>query len=332
MKKIPVIILVGPTAVGKTNLSIELATKMNGEIISADSMQIYKYMDIGTAKISLNETKGIKHYLINEIFPDEAFSVSDFQNKAMKYIDIIIKKKKLPIIVGGTGLYVNSIIYDLDFSKTVSNPHIRKKYNMLANKYGNEYIHKELEKIDIKSAQRIHTNDRKRIIRALEVFYVTGKPMSEFYNNFRKPNEKFDLAVIGLTMNRKKLYERINKRVDTMIENGLISEVKKLLSMGYDKSLVSMQGLGYKEIIDYLNGKYSLEEAIEIIKRDTRRFAKRQLTWFRRESQLKWVNLDDFNSIKETAAYIQNYINETLKNNKIFNNIIMGEGLCEKYY
>lgn len=307
-----IVIIAGPTAVGKTSISIKVAKKINGEIISADSMQIYKHMNIGTAKISKPEMAGIKHYLIDEINPDENFTVSDFQSIANKYISLILNKAKVPIVVGGTGLYINSLIYDLDFTKAISNWSLRDKYNEKAKKYGNQYIYDELKEVDIESANRIHVNDTKRIIRALEIYYETGKPMSYFYKDFRKENEKYNIVFIGITMDREKLYERINKRVDIMIESGLIEEVKKLLNMGYNEDLVSMQGLGYKEIIQYLKGNYRLDEAIEILKRDSRRFAKRQLTWFRRNDKIKWIKVDNFGNSDELIEYIVKYVKEKL--------------------
>lgn len=322
--KKPLILLVGPTAVGKTELSINIAKKLNCEIISADSMQIYKYMDIGTAKITKEEMNGIRHHLIDEIEPDKEFTVANFQKLAFKYIDEILSKGKLPMIVGGTGLYINSIIYNLDFTKAVSNWGLRQKYEFLANKYGNIFIYKELEKIDPISAKRIHVNDRKRIIRALEIYHETGKPMSKYYNDFRKPNEKLDFALVGLTMNRKKLYDRINKRVEMMIEKGLIDEVKKILDMGYKENSIALQGLGYKEIIKYLKGEWDLDKALYILKRDTRRFAKRQLTWFRREDKIKWIDVEQFNNKNQIEEYIIKYVKEKLKTNRIFNDIIHG--------
>ncbi|KNF08921.1 tRNA dimethylallyltransferase MiaA [Gottschalkia purinilytica] len=317
MDKKSIFLLVGPTAIGKTGLSIELAKKLNGEIISADSIQIYKYMDIGTAKITEEEKEGISHYMIDEVFPDQEFSVSDFQKRAYEYIDTITSKNKLPIIVGGTGLYTNSIIYDLDFTKAISNWDLREKYLKEVEIYGNEYIYEKLKKIDPSSAERLHINDTKRIIRALEIYHETGKPMSHFYKDFRAPNKKFHIAKIGLTMDRQKLYSRINQRVDNMIDNGLIEEVEKLLNMGYSENLTSMKGLGYKEIVKYLKGEYSLDEAIEILKRDTRRYAKRQLTWFRRDGGINWVNIDEFDNRDNLVQYIVNYVKEYLKISRI---------------
>lgn len=311
-QKKPLFILIGPTAVGKTEISIELAHKLNGEIISADSMQIYKYMDIGTAKITEEEKRGIKHYLIDEIYPDQKFSVSDFKRLAEKYITEILNKGKLPIVVGGTGLYINSLVYELDFTNAISNQKFRNEMMSKVKAFGNKYIHDELRRIDPISAERIHINDTKRIIRALEIYHETGKPMSYYYKNFRKPNSKYNIAMVGLTIDRANLYKRINYRIDKMIELGLVNEVKNLLKMGYSSDLVSMQGLGYKEIIAYLKGECTLEEAINILKRDTRRFAKRQLTWFRRDNRIHWVNLEEFSNKNEIVNYIVNYIKNIL--------------------
>jgi len=310
MLKKTILVIVGPTAVGKTSISIDVAKNIDGEIISADSMQIYKYMDVGTAKITKEDMDGIKHYMIDEVFPNEEFSVSDFQKKTYKYIDIITEKGKYPMIVGGTGLYINSIVYKLDFTKTVSNWNLRDKFIKKAEKYGNEYIYNELMKIDPDSAKRIHINDTKRIIRALEIYYDTGTPMSKYYNNFRQYNDDFNFIIFGLTMDRDKLYNRINTRIDEMIDKGLIDEVKNLMSRGFDENNIAMQGLGYKEIIKYLNGCYTLEEAIEILKRDSRRFAKRQLTWFRRDERINWIKIDEFNNRNEIVEYIINHVNQ----------------------
>ena len=302
------LVLTGPTGIGKTAISIDIAKKLKGEIISADSMQIYRYMDIGTAKITLEEMDNIPHYMLNIVYPDEEFTVADFKNKAEKYIEKINKSGKLPILTGGTGLYLNSIVYELKFTKVEANEELRKEYDYLADMYGNQYIHDELYKVDAISANRININDRQRIIRALEIFYETGKPMSYYNKNFRKETEKYNLTMIGLTMDRAKLYSRINKRVDFMIEEGLIDEVRKLMDMGYSTELVSMQGIGYKEIISYLEGEAKLDETIEILKRNTRRYAKRQLTWFRRDNRIKWIDINQYDSIEEVSETIISYI------------------------
>lgn len=301
-------ILTGPTGIGKTGLSIQLARHLNGEIISADSMQIYKYMDIGTAKISISEMEGIKHHLIDFIYPDEGFTVSDYKNYATRIISKINEREKLPILVGGTGLYINSLIYDLKFAQVPPNEELRKQYEDLANKHGNEYIHTKLSKIDKVTSDRISPADRKRIIRALEIYHTTGKTATDYGKNFRKETSKYQLAMICLNMKRSSLYERINKRVDIMVEKGLVREVKCILDKGYDKNLVSMQGIGYKEIIMYLDGIITLEKAIEMIKKGSRNYAKRQLTWFRRDKRTKWVNIDGFNDSKELINYISGYV------------------------
>ncbi|WP_236914239.1 tRNA (adenosine(37)-N6)-dimethylallyltransferase MiaA [Clostridium sp. Cult2] len=305
------LVLVGPTAIGKTAISIDLAKKIDGEIISADSMQIYKYMDIGTAKITEEEMNNVPHYLLDVVYPDEEFTVANYKYYAEKYIDKINQADKIPLVVGGTGLYLNSLVYELKFARVKPNEKFRQKFNEIADIYGNQYIFDELTKIDNISAKRINPNDRKRIIRALEIYYETGKPMSYYNKDFRKEVDKYNLAMIGLTVDRATLYSRINTRVDMMIMEGLVEEVKKLLAMGYHKELVSMQAIGYKEIISYLGGNISLDEAIEILKRNTRRFAKRQLTWFKRDNRIYWINVGQYKSIDEISNYIISY----LKNN-----------------
>lgn len=309
------VVLLGPTAVGKTSISIELAKKINGEIISADSMQIYKYMDIGTAKITKDEMDDIPHYMIDIIYPDEEFTVADFKKRASEYIRQINDRNNIPMIVGGTGLYINSIVYELKFARVKPNEKFRNKWNNIADKYGNQYIYEELKNADPLSAKRINVNDRKRIIRALEILHETGKPMSYYNKNFRKETEEYNLVMIGFTMDRAKLYSRINKRVDNMLEQGLIEEVKMLMDMGYTKDLVSMQGIGYKEVIDYLEGNIELNQMIEILKRNTRRFAKRQLTWFRRDNRIKWIDVDQFDSIDSISIYLADYILKSLNIN-----------------
>lgn len=303
---IPLIILTGPTAVGKTELSINIAKRLNCEIISADSMQVYKYMDVGTAKITYDEMQGVKHYLIDEVKPDFEFSVAEFQQRSKKYIKEIDKKDKLPLVTGGTGLYLNSLIYNMDFAKSDANNEIREKLNNEAEEFGTIYLHNKLKELDIQAASRIHPNNTKRIIRALEVCYQ-GKQMDDFSLDL-KYNPEYKPIIIVLNRNRQHLYDRINRRVDIMIENGLIDEVKKLLSMGYSKDMVSMQGIGYKEIIKYLDDEYSLDEAIEIVKRDSRRYAKRQITWFKRYEEAKWFDLDEYTDLQKLEIDILSYI------------------------
>ncbi len=309
-------ILIGPTAIGKTALSVELAKRINGEIISADSMQIYKYMNIGSAKITKEEMENIPHHLIDIIFPNEDFTVADFKNNAVKLIKDINSRGKLPIVAGGTGLYINSLVYNLNFTQVAPNEEIRVKLESLGDKHGNEYLHQELEKIDIESAEKISVNDRKRIIRAIEIFEITGKPISEHNKNFRVPVEDYNLVMIGLNMDRKELYNRINLRVDIMIEEGLVEEVNNLLKMGYNKELVSMQGIAYKEIIMYLECNISLEKSIKLIKQGSRNYAKRQLTWFRRDNRIKWVNVDKFSNLDDLSQYIIDYSKDKIIINK----------------
>ncbi len=309
MSKKPLIILTGPTAVGKTSLSISLAKAVNGEIISADSMQVYKYMDIGTAKIRPEEMEDVPHYLISEFNPDEEFSVVKFQAYAKKYIESIYERNKIPILVGGTGFYIQAVLYDIDFEENPSDRSYRKELELLAQTKGSEYLHGMLAKLDPKSSKTIHPNNIKRIIRALEYIRQTGEPISVHNETQREKSSPYNYKYFVLNKERAKLYEAINHRVDLMIENALIDEVKQLLNMGYTKDMVSMQGLGYKEIIDYLEGNTSLEEAIDILKRDTRHYAKRQLTWFRREKDIIWVDKDNFSN----EAAIIDFLLENLK-------------------
>lgn len=288
------IVLTGPTAVGKTSLSIALAKAVDGEIISADSMQVYKYMNIGTAKITEEEKCGIPHFLIDELEPDEEFNVTIFKNKVMGYIKDIKSRGKVPIIVGGTGFYIQSVIYDINFNEYGDDSNVRKKYEAMAETLGKSELHKKLALVDREYADSVSYNNVKKVVRALTFFEMTGEKLSEHNKRERERSSPFDFAYFVLTMDRKKLYERIDKRVDLMFDMGLVDEVKALMAKGYDKSLVSMQGIGYKEVIDYLNGKTSLEECIDIIKRDTRHFAKRQLTWFKREKVVTYIDKDEF--------------------------------------
>lgn len=287
-----ILVLAGPTGVGKSNLSIKLAKRMNGEIISADSMQIYKYMTIGTGKILPNEMNGITHYLLDVCEPDVEFSVSIYLKLAKESIINIISKGKLPIIVGGTGLYIRSLLYDQNQCNSGEDKKYRDSLYKLAEKQGNNYVHNMLKLIDYESYLNIHANNLKRVIRALEVYYLTKKPFSSFKNDV---NPIYDFKYYVLNMNRDKLYFQINHRVDKMIEQGLVDEVLSLKQKGYNKNLQSMQGIGYKEIFDYLDGVLSLDEAIEKIKQNSRNYAKRQLTWFKKEKNHKFISKDEFN-------------------------------------
>ncbi|MBU5677495.1 tRNA (adenosine(37)-N6)-dimethylallyltransferase MiaA [Alkaliphilus sp. MSJ-5] len=302
MKK-RLLIIAGPTAVGKTDTAIILANKLNGEIISADSMQIYKHMDIGTAKPTLEERKGVPHHLIDVVKPDESFSVAEFQKIAKCTIDELVLNGKLPIIAGGTGLYINSLIYDMDFTQSVSNWQLREQLQKEANEMGNEFVYNKLKDIDLNAANRIHPNNLKKVIRAIEVYYETGDKIGDFSKDINQ-NDEYEFFLVGLIRDREELYNRINMRVDNMIEQGLIEEVKKLLDLGYSKELVSFKGLGYKEIIRYLEEEYDLDEAVNILKRDTRRYAKRQLTWFRRYSDINWYNISNYSSSEKLAEDI----------------------------
>ena len=303
-----IIVLVGPTAVGKTYVSVELAKRFNTEIISADSMQIYKGMDVGTAKITEEEKQNIVHHMIDIINPDDVYSVSDFKIESEKIIDRILSEKKFPIIVGGSGLYVNSLIYDLDFGKAKSDNNVRQYYTDLYHEHGGEYLYDMLKDVDAEAAEKIHKNNVKRVMRALEVHHITGRKFSENSTDIRKQSDKYDCILIGLSMDRKILYERINERVEKMLSEGLVEEVKGLLDNGYDKNLVSMQGIGYKEIIDYLDGSSTYEEAVNILKRNTRRFAKRQFTWFSNDNNVKWFNIPSVDKIDNTVEEIYKYV------------------------
>ena len=309
----PLLCIVGPTAVGKTRISIETALKTGGEIISGDSMQVYRYMDIGTAKPSLEERKGIAHHLIDILYPDEPFSVADFQRMVFQVIPDICSRGKLPILAGGTGLYLKAVVDQYDFGEGTADWELREKLKRQAELFGNDFLHRRLEKIDPKSAERIHPNDLKRIIRALEVYHTTGKKISSQQEKLLA--EKFPLQslIIGLTMNRGRLYERIEQRVDLMMVQGLVQEVEGLLKRGYDSQLVSMQGLGYRHMVKFLQGRYTKDEAVELLKRDTRRFAKRQLTLFRRNHNIIWIDLDQHNHeieiIEKICQFRQEYLN-----------------------
>ncbi len=302
-KKKPLIILTGPTAVGKTELSIALAKKIGGEIISADSMQVYKHMDIGTAKIMPDEMQGVKHYLIDELEPDEEFNVTVFKQKCDKYIEEIYGRGKIPIIVGGTGFYIQAVLYDIDFTKTETDASYRQELQRFADEHGNNALHDRLREVDEKSAEQIHPNNVKRVIRALEYFEQTGEKISEHNDEQHQNVSPFDFKYYVLRLPRGILYRRIDRRVDIMREAGLTEEVKKLMSMGCTKDMVSMQGIGYRQIIDALDGECSIDEAYDKIKLDTRHFAKRQFTWFNREKNVTWIDKDRFSDEKELLEY-----------------------------
>lgn len=305
------IVIAGPTAVGKTAISVKLAKKFQGEIISADSMQIYRHMDIGSAKISETEMEGIPHYMINIVDPWENFSAAEFKVLAEKHINLIEANGKTPMLVGGTGLYINSIICNYSFTEANKDDEYRCYLEKLADTNGKVHLYNMLQEIDPITAAELHPNNLKRVIRALEVYKLTGKPLSQYkVDDSQQFNIPFNLYYYVLNMNRSVLYERINKRVDIMLEKGLIDEVRKLVDMGCTADMQSMKGIGYKEILYYLQGKLTLDDAIEMIKQGSRNYAKRQLTWFRKDSRARWINKEDFTSEDDIVNYILEDINK----------------------
>lgn len=296
MNKPKVIVICGPTASGKTALSIQLAQKINGEIISSDSMQIYKDMNIGTAKPDKQEMQGIKHYLLDFVEPNQRYSVADYKKDAENAIEDILQKGKVPIIVGGTGLYVDSLIYGIEYPNIEFDENYRKKLEKRAEKEGLEKLYEEARKIDPQAMEKISRNDQKRVLRVLEIYNATGKTKTEQEIESRKNEVKYDYRVFAINMDREKLYDRINKRVDVMIQKGLIEEVENLLKK-YNEFPTAMQGLGYKEVVEYIQGKVLKEDMIENIKRESRRYAKRQITWFKKNKQTIWIGPNDLQMI-----------------------------------
>ncbi|AFH62181.1 tRNA (adenosine(37)-N6)-dimethylallyltransferase MiaA [Paenibacillus caseinilyticus] len=300
-RKPKLLVLVGPTAVGKTKLSLTLAKEYNAEIISGDSMQVYRGMDIGTAKASPEELAEVPHHMIDIHDPDHPFSVAEFQERSRALIEEISGRGRLPFIVGGTGLYVESVCYDFKFSESGSDEAFREEQQAYADTYGPEALHERLRAVDPASADRLHPNDVRRVIRALEIYHVTGERQSEQLEAQGRKESPYELCIVGLTMDRALLYKRIEERIDIMMRQGLLEEVRGLMERGYDEAVVSMQALGYKEIVGHLQGHYSLEEAVELLKRDTRRFAKRQLSWFRHMKDIAWV---DVSNLAEFATHL----------------------------
>ncbi|MBO4947399.1 MAG: tRNA (adenosine(37)-N6)-dimethylallyltransferase MiaA [Lachnospiraceae bacterium] len=296
------IILTGPTAVGKTKLSIELAKAVNGQMISADSMQVYRHMDIGTAKIRSEEMQGIPHYLIDVLDPWESFDVVRFQTMAKEALEKIYTAGAIPIVVGGTGFYIQALLYDIDFDENDSETGYRSELQSFADRHGVEALHDRLRQVDEKSADMIHPNNIKRVIRALEFYHQTGTRISEHNETQRQKESPYRFVYFVLDDERERIYRRIDQRIDQMLDQGLVAEVKQLRDMGCTRDMVSMQGLGYKEILAYLNGECTLEEAVYILKRDTRHFAKRQLTWFRREQEVRWIERQEY---PDEAAMLQ---------------------------
>lgn len=311
--KKPLVILTGPTAVGKTEISIKLAKAINGEIISADSIQVYKHFDIGSAKVTKEEMDGVKHYLIDVLEPDEEFNIYVFKKLAMEAMEEIYAKGKIPIIAGGTGFYIQALLYDVEFSEEEGDKTYRHMLEKKAEIEGVTSIHNMLKEIDPDAAKEIHENNLKRVIRALEYYNETGMRISEHNKEQRQKESPYNFKYYVLNMDREKLYNRINMRVDIMVENGLIDEVTKLKEMGYGKELNSMQGIGYKEIRDYVDGVYDLDTAIETLKKNTRNFAKRQITWFKREKEVVWLNHEEFHNDKEKILdYILDDLHKTI--------------------
>lgn len=306
----PLVILTGPTAVGKTKLSIELAKRIRGEIISADSMQVYRHMDIGTAKITPEEMGGVTHYLVDEFEPDEEFNVVKFKDCAQKAIKEISAKGKIPIIVGGTGFYIQAVLKDIDFTENESGTPYRRELEEVARENGAVKLHDILKQCDPAAAEAIHPNNIKRTIRAIEYFKLTGEPISKHNEEQRKNESPYQYAYFVLNNDREILYQNINLRVDKMLQSGLIKEVESLKEQGYDRSLVSMQGLGYKEIYAYLEGECSFEEAVYLLKRDTRHFAKRQLTWFKREQEVIWISKKEYPGEEDILTKIVTILKE----------------------
>ena len=313
MIKDKLIILAGPTASGKTAVSVDLAKRIGGEIISADSMQIYRGMDIGTAKITADEMQGVKHYLINVSDPKEDFNIVKFQNMVKCSIEEIKKNGHIPILVGGTGFYIQSIIYDINFDKEDDNGSIRKVLEEEYDKMGADFMYEKLKKIDSISAENIHKNNKKRIIRAIEYFLINNALISEHNELQRKKTSPYDFRFFVLNPKRDILYDRINKRVDKMVEKGLVDEVKSLIESGLSIDNISMQGLGYKEIVEYLEGNIPLDKAVENIKQNTRHMAKRQVTWFKRERDVIYIDPFEFENNEKIVDYMVEKIG--IKNN-----------------
>lgn len=311
-KKLPLVILCGPTAVGKTKLSIDLAKAINGEIISADSMQVYKYMDIGSAKIMPEEMEGVKHHLINILDPHDEFSVADFKANAKRCVEEIASRGHIPMLVGGTGFYVQALLYDIDFeSGEGANNKLRSELELIAKEKGPEALFEILRSKDPKSCEVIHMNNIKKVIRAIEYFEETNTPISDHNEEMHKKESIYNFAYFVLNDDREKVYANIDKRVDIMVSNGLVDEVKKLKSMGLNREYVSMHGLGYKEIDEYLDNVISLEDAIYKIKRDTRHFAKRQITWFKREKEVIWLDKPSFEyNDEKIIGHIKEILND----------------------
>lgn len=306
MSKIPLIVVAGPTASGKTGLAIDIANYVGGEIVSADSMQIYKYMDIGSAKPTKEEQSQAVHHMIDFLEPHEEFSVADYTEMAHKVIADIYGRGKIPVMAGGTGLYINSVVNDVTFGEMDTDYELREELKKTAEEKGSEYLLHMLEEFDEVSAKRLHPNNLRRIIRAIEFYKITGKPISEHQEETKQTVSRYNPLMLCVNWDREELYDRINCRVDMMMNEGLLDEVKRLTDMGYTQALNSMKGIGYKEVMDYFDGKASLEETVEIIKQSSRRYAKRQLTWFRRDERIHYVSSE--NPFEEAKILIDDFL------------------------
>lgn len=310
MAKAKIAVLVGPTACGKTDTAIELAKGLEGEIISADSMQIYREMHIGTAKPKKEEMQGIPHHLMDCVNPDDEYSVAEFKEAALKAIEDMINRKKQPVVAGGTGLYINGLTLPWGFRQKDSDEGVREQLEAEAQEQGKEALYQKLLAVDPITAAGIHPNNLKRVIRAYEIYMVTGKPKSYFDAMAAKEELPYTYVMMGILMDRAQLYERINRRIDIMVENGLIDEIRTLLDKGYTEDLISMKAIGYKEIFPYIRGEMSLDEALYILKRDTRHFAKRQLTWFRKDKRIRWFSAEAYADKKAMASDMMAYFKE----------------------
>ncbi len=306
------IIIAGPTGVGKSHIALKVAQQINAEIISCDSMQIYKGFDIGTAKVTAEEFKIVPHHMIDIVNPDESFSVEHFMTKTQEIIHQLNIEGKLPILVGGTGLYINSIIYNLNLSRIPPQPELRNKYETIVKEHGKNYLHQLLKKVDLPSYDRFHENDVQRIIRALEVYDVTGVPISSGRDSIRKPNNRYNYRYYGLTMTRSELYARIEERVDRMLDHGLVAEVEGLLACGMTPGAQSMQAIGYKEVIPYIHGECSYDEMVYALKQNSRRYGKRQWTWFNRSDEIQWFD----RSVDSEETIVNRILNDIMINFK----------------
>ncbi|MGI6722125.1 MAG: tRNA (adenosine(37)-N6)-dimethylallyltransferase MiaA [Anaerovoracaceae bacterium] len=307
MSKDKILVIAGPTAVGKTEYAIDTALALDGEIVSCDSMQLYKYMDIGSAKPTAEERAKVRHWLVDEIDPAQDFSVVMYRDMAKAAISDIMSRGKLPIVTGGTGLYLNSLLYEMDFGPQKKDPEYREKLEKMARNNGPAALHKRLQKVDPKAAERIHPNNVKKVIRALEAVELGGREIDDF-GSVRTKTKDYDPILIGLTRDREELYQRINMRVLMLVDRGLLQEVQHLMDMGFNSDDIAMKGIGYKEIIDYFNGSYDLKTAIELVQKNTRHYAKRQLTWFKRYDDMKWFDLTAYMTHEDALKDIVDWV------------------------